>query len=1088
MRSTLILFLAIHISVLKVSGQTLEDLEVSESDEIDEDYEDIAGDFEENEEFIFDKPHVIEKMVQASVRQQHQHGGDVWENMNALADEEAIARVGQRDIRRRDGLKAALLPGGMMAIEGAGLASSALPEAQSVDQGAAEGGATSDDTPLQPASAAKQEQLKGALAVVAEKLSEVAQQVSTGEVALAGAFSNLPEDYTGEDDSRPAPFMMTAWYLATQQAESASVEVPAAAGFPTDEDQAFQEWFAENGGELSGVKYSEVRGKVGGMRGLLATADLQEDEPVVTVPLRACLSLSVAATIRTSGGWLNQILKDAFEQSEEWGLALILLYEHFQDHHKGGNSRFKEYTRTLRTYELGKKVMQELQGTYAAEFKKVWEEECETSYQWLSQNLFGIYSNVFMRDPNRHQAGPFNREDWRWAFGVVRRRAVRVTRMKSGLQFLALCPFADLIPHSGDVLGNITLSLDNLVRVTTSPHSAGAEVYVNRGPLSDAATLFKYHSVMEGDNPENRALIKLPGVGGYQKNIVHRVEMIRKWREEMQLPPRAADLWRAADTLQLYGSQEEQDMLAPAEDPHTLEWPGMGAIALSNEVSAVQMYSANLFSGGDGDANILAKDASKSLARAAVQLQESVAATTLQQSSDPSIISALNATKNFFFYGMAPVKGLDELDRVLVRKMEMMERCGTHDDMYLTWWDVRPSLLCGIRLVLANESDIMEFYQAVGGSVLDMRLVAAETGGFNWTLPISRDNELATLDSLMDSVDSLMRWYPTSMEEDEALLTLSTLGRRVRAAVTVRLREKRMLQSAMHHIRDLKANVGNLTYQVELRQQARERRAQEVEEAAERERERLERLREYISAKDVAEISVDLGLEEPVKLVVKERESLDVVVADFASKYRIGETDINVLKAELRKKMQPVPVLIAALPVVHEDGSHTLLSFKEGENITGKVDEYVDVYGLGAEYKERLLEAATNRVERRTARRKIVQLPISSPDGRTLHCALYEGEQHDPSPVAREFLEVWGLDLGAVQQLAQALLSKLPPARVVVPINLGERGIMNFRLADGEEMQKVVRTFMEVNEIPEESFQQLIRAVNKKLYPGAVNL
>ena len=93
--------------------------------------------------------------------------------------------------------------------------------------------------------------------------------------------------------------------------------------------------------------------------------------------------------------------------------ALVLLYEHFQDKYKDGNSRFAPYIRTLRLYEMGSKVMKELQGTYAAEFKRQWEDQGEESYRWLTQKVLALYPKVFMRNPNRYQAGTYSREDWR---------------------------------------------------------------------------------------------------------------------------------------------------------------------------------------------------------------------------------------------------------------------------------------------------------------------------------------------------------------------------------------------------------------------------------------------------------------------------------------------------------------------------------------------------------------------------------------------------------------------------------------------------------------------------------------------------
>jgi len=75
----------------------------------------------------------------------------------------------------------------------------------------------------------------------------------------------------------------------------------------------------------------------------------------------------------------------------------------------------------------------------------------------------------------------------------------------------------------------------------------------------DCGGVWGHVQVDEGWNEHNVVHVKLPGVGGHQDNIVQKVEKIRHWRTEMQLPPRAADLWRAAGSLQLYGDDEENE-------------------------------------------------------------------------------------------------------------------------------------------------------------------------------------------------------------------------------------------------------------------------------------------------------------------------------------------------------------------------------------------------------------------------------------------------------------------------------------------------------------------------------------------------
>jgi hypothetical protein len=328
---------------------------------------------------------------------------------------------------------------------------------------------------------------------------------------------------------------------------------------------------------------------------------------------------------------------------------------------------------------------------------------------------------------------------------------------------------------------------------------------MDRGDLTDAAALFKFHELdPDRENPYNALLVKLPGAGGHQGNIIEKVEKIRAWREEMQMPPRAADLFRAATALQLYGSdfEAEEGMLPGARQ---LGWPGLDPVELPKEgaYSAVQLYSANLFDLGEGETHVLAKHATKSLAKAATQLQQAVALDWLTEhernTTDAAVQAAINATKNFFFYGIQPSKGLDELDQVLIRKMELMDQCGDPKLFTLTWDEISPALLCGVRVVLANTSEVGVFYQKVG-EVGVISMIPVEEGGFNKSLPISKNNEETALQALTDSVISLKTWYPTSIDEDEGLLTLTSLGGKVRAAINVRLREKQLLEKAMKHL------------------------------------------------------------------------------------------------------------------------------------------------------------------------------------------------------------------------------------------------------------------------------------------------
>merc|ERR1719399_2473350 len=90
-----------------------------------------------------------------------------------------------------------------------------------------------------------------------------------------------------------------------------------------------------------------------------------------------------------------------------------------------------------------------------------------------------------------------------------------------------------------------------------------------------------------------------------------------------------------------------------------------------------------------------------------------------------------------------------------------------------------------------------------------------EGGGFNWTVPISMENENTTISSLVGTMTALHKEYKSTIEEDESLLELSTLPKMMRAAVVVRKREKELIQSVINYLEKRRTQLVNLTYQIE---------------------------------------------------------------------------------------------------------------------------------------------------------------------------------------------------------------------------------------------------------------------------------
>lgn len=171
-------------------------------------------------------------------------------------------------------------------------------------------------------------------------------------------------------------------------------------------------------------------------------------------------------------------------------------------------------------------------------------------YQELSGGVCIRARSLCHRNPGRHQAGSFTRDDLRWAMGVVRSRAVWITRRTTGQKFLALVPLLDLMPHHPDAGGEATLELDNSIGVSVQRRAGvGAELATDRGDVTDAESLLRWHQVLPGGNPGNGVRLQLPGAEVEGADIIKKVELLRRWRKEMAMPPRGADLWRGASAL-----------------------------------------------------------------------------------------------------------------------------------------------------------------------------------------------------------------------------------------------------------------------------------------------------------------------------------------------------------------------------------------------------------------------------------------------------------------------------------------------------------------------------------------------------------
>ena len=115
--------------------------------------------------------------------------------------------------------------------------------------------------------------------------------------------------------------------------------------------------------------------------------------------------------------------------------------------HGGEGSRWGPYLRTLRSPALGRATLRAMAGTYASEVHAEYRADATRAASEIQYSFCLQASDMCARQPGEVGSGTHTRDEFRWALGVVRSRAVWVRKRTTGAAFLALVPFLDLLPH-----------------------------------------------------------------------------------------------------------------------------------------------------------------------------------------------------------------------------------------------------------------------------------------------------------------------------------------------------------------------------------------------------------------------------------------------------------------------------------------------------------------------------------------------------------------------------------------------------------------------------------------------------------------
>ncbi|KAF5482635.1 hypothetical protein F2P56_003189 [Juglans regia] len=278
---------------------------------------------------------------------------------------------------------------------------------------------------------------------------------------------------------------------------------------------ALQKWLSESG--LPPQKMAIERVEVG-ERGLVASKNIRKGEKLLFVPP----SLVITADSEWSCAEAGKVLKQ--NSVPDWPLlATYLISEASQMK----SSRWRNYISALprQPYSLLYWTRAELDRYLEA--SQIRERAIERitdvigTYNDLRLRIFSNYPHLFPEEV-------FNIETFKWSFGILFSRLVRLPSMDGRV---ALVPWADMMNHSCEV--DTFLDYDRpskgVVFTTDRPYEPGEQVYISYGKKSNGELLLSYGFVpKEGTNPSDSVELSL-SLKKSDKCYKEKLEALRKY-------------------------------------------------------------------------------------------------------------------------------------------------------------------------------------------------------------------------------------------------------------------------------------------------------------------------------------------------------------------------------------------------------------------------------------------------------------------------------------------------------------------------------------------------------------------------------
>ncbi|GLT51409.1 hypothetical protein SLA2020_248220 [Shorea laevis] len=259
--------------------------------------------------------------------------------------------------------------------------------------------------------------------------------------------------------------------------------------------EALQKWLLESG--LPPQKMAIERVEVG-ERGLVALKNIRKDEKLLFVPP----SLVITADSEWTSAEAGEVLKHY--SVPDWPLLATYL---ISEASLQKASRWSNYISALpqQPYSL-------LYWTHAELDRYLEASQIRERAIERINNVTGTYNDlrlrIFSKYPHLFPEEVFNMETFRWSFGILFSRLVRLPSMGGKV---ALVPWADMLNHSCEVetFLDYDSSSKTVVFLTDRAYQAGEQVFISYGKKSNGELLLSYGFVpSEGTNPSDS--VELP--------------------------------------------------------------------------------------------------------------------------------------------------------------------------------------------------------------------------------------------------------------------------------------------------------------------------------------------------------------------------------------------------------------------------------------------------------------------------------------------------------------------------------------------------------------------------------------------------